>query len=297
MTMGEAVDAVLTVPSVQPTAPLKTYPNSTTAGDPDMGIATGATWVNINTTDGGINSRRIQSLKNWWMGLMINSDRNIREKMVMFWHNHFATETATIGNGIWSYQNNLVIRTNALGNFKAFVKSITTDPGMLRYLNGYLNTKNAPDENYGRELQELFTVGKGIDGATQTYSEADVKAAAHLLTGWTIDGTNNVAVFNNNKHDTTNKVFSAFYNNTVITGRSGATAGALELDDLVNMICDADETALHICRKLYQWFVYYDINAATEAMILCPHYLLYLRANIFLIHSIRAVLLKIQSIL
>jgi uncharacterized protein (DUF1800 family) len=270
MTMGEAVDAVLTVPSVQPTAPLKTYPNSTTAGDPDMGIATGATWVNINTTDGGINSRRIQSLKNWWMGLMINSDRNIREKMVMFWHNHFATETATIGNGIWSYQNNLVIRTNALGNFKAFVKSITTDPGMLRYLNGYLNTKNAPDENYGRELQELFTVGKGIDGATQTYSEADVKAAAHLLTGWTIDGTNNVAVFNNNKHDTTNKVFSAFYNNTVITGRSGATAGALELDDLVNMICDADETALHICRKLYQWFVYYDINAATEANVIVP---------------------------
>ncbi|MBS1735023.1 MAG: DUF1800 domain-containing protein [Bacteroidetes bacterium] len=270
MSMSDAVDYLLQVPAAQPAPPLKTYSNSSTPNDLDINIPQGSTWVNINTTDGGVNSKRRQSLKNWWMGLLLNSDRNIREKMVLFWHNHFATETNVIGNGIWCYQNNLTIRTNALGNFKTFVKSITTDTGMLRYLNGYLNSKNAPDENYGRELQELFTVGKGIDGATQTYSEADVKAAARLLTGWTIDGNNNVAVFNPSRHDTADKVFSAFYKNKVIKGQTGANGGAMELNDLVNMICDADETALHICRKLYRWFVYYDINDATEANIIAP---------------------------
>ena len=104
-----------------------------------------------------------------------------------------------ISNGIWCYQNNLTLRTHALGNFKAFVRAVTLDPGMLRYLNGYLNTKTAPDENYGRELQELFTVGKGIDNATPPYTEDDVKAAARVLTGWSIDNNTNTPVFTLNQ--------------------------------------------------------------------------------------------------
>ena len=270
MSMNEAVDHLLTIPGTPTAPPLKSYTNSTISGDPDAAIPQGSTWVAINTTDGGVNGRRRQSLKNWWIGLMLNQQRSILEKMVLFWHNHFATETTDIGKAIWCYQNNVILRKNALGNFKVFVKNITTDTGMLRYLNGYLNTKNAPDENYGRELQELFTVGKGRDGATQTYSESDVKAAARILTGWSIDGTNNIGVFNTNKHDITDKIFSAFYKNKAIKGRSGINAGELELDDLVKMICDADETALHICRKLYRWFVYYDINDATEANVIVP---------------------------
>ena len=73
---------------------------------------------------------------------------------------------------------------------------------MLRYLNGYLNTNTAPDENYGRELQELFTVGKGVDNGTPPYSEADVKAVARVLTGWTVNTTTNIGFFNSPKHDT-----------------------------------------------------------------------------------------------
>lgn len=291
MTMSEAVDYLLTVPAEQPAPPLKTYNNSTTPGDPDAGIPTGNTWVNTNTTAGNINGQRRQSLKNWWMGLLVNSERNILEKMTLFWHNHFATETTDIGNGIWCYQNNLALRTHALGNFKSFVKDITTNTGMLRYLNGYLNSKKAPDENYGRELQELFTVGKGKDGASQTYSEADVKAAARVLTGWVIDTTQNISVFNSNRHDPTNKVFSSFYKNKVITGRTGPDAGAQELDDLVNMICDADETALHICRKLYRWFVYYEINEATEINVIAPLAQVF-RSNNYDIRPVLTALLK-----
>lgn len=211
--------------------------------------------------------------------------------MTLFWHNHFATETTDIGNGIWCYQNNLALRTHALGNFKSFVKDITTNTGMLRYLNGYLNSKKAPDENYGRELQELFTVGKGKDGASQTYSEADVKAAARVLTGWVVDATQNISVFNSNRHDPTNKVFSSFYKNKVITGRTGPDAGAQELDDLVNMICDADDTALHICRKLYRWFVYYEINEATETNVIAPLAQVF-RSNNYDIRPVPTALLK-----
>lgn len=201
---------------------------------------------------------------------MINQERNIREKMVLFWHNHFATETIDIARGIWCYQNNLTIRTNALGNFKAFVKAITLDTGMLRYLNGYLNTKTAPDENYAREMQELFTVGKGIDNASPPYSEEDVKAAAKILTGWTVDGNNNTTVFNTSKHDTSNKSFSSFYGNTIITGQTGNNGGNLELDALLNMIFATKDVAVNICRKLYRWFIYYDIDAAAEANVIDP---------------------------
>jgi len=272
MTMNQAVDAILNIPAGQltPPPPVKNYANSVDPTDPDNAVTAGQTWVNTNTNDGAINSGRVLSFKNWWMGQLINQDRNVLEKMTLFWHNHFATETDVINRGIWCYQNNSILRRNALGNFKQFVKEITVDTGMLVYQNGYLNTNAAPDENYGRELQELFVVGKGADNATQGYAEADVKAAAKVLTGWQINGTTNTSFFNSNRHDSTNKTFSAFYNNTVITGRTGATAGDLELNDLLNMLLSINDPSLHICRKLYRWFVYYEIDAATEANVIAP---------------------------
>ncbi len=268
-TLSQAVNELLTVPALQPLPPVKNYASSTTAGDPDMAIAAGSTWVDINTTDGGIDSQRRSSLKSWWTGLQLNQNRNILEKMVLFWHNHFATETTDIGRGIWCYQNNAILRKNALGNFKTFVKDITLDTAMLRYLNGYLNTNTAPDENFGRELQELFTVGKGADNGTPPYAESDVKAASRVLTGWTVNNTTNTSFFNSAKHDINNKQFSSFYNNTIITGRSGAT-GANELDDMLNMIFATNDVAIFICRRIYRWFVYYEVDATTEANVIVP---------------------------
>ncbi len=270
MSMSQAVDYMLNVPATAPTPPVKTYNNSVTAGDPDAAIPLGSSWVNINTTDGGIEFQRRLNYKNWWLGLMINQERNIREKLVLFWHNHFATETQEIARAIWCYQNNTVIRQNVLGNFKNFTKAISLDTGMLRYLNGYLNTKAAPDENYARELLELFTVGKGIDNASAPFIETDVLAAAKVLTGWQLNGTNNTTFFNINRHDITGKTFSSYFNNTIITGRTGATAGDLELNDLLTMIFNTNEVSLNICRKLYRFFVYYEIDAATEANVIVP---------------------------
>ncbi len=266
-TMSQAVDELLNPVAPDPAPPVKEYATSANATTPDTNIVQGTTWINDINSDGTVQGQRRASYKKWWTGVLINQDRSIREKMIFFWIDHFGNEATDVGNGNWIYKQHTTIRQNCLGNFKQMVRDITVDVAMLRYLNGYLNTATAPDENYGRELQELFTVGKGPDSH---YTESDVKEAAKVLTGWQVNGTTYQSVFNANRHSTVNKTFSSFYNNTVITGRTGATAGDLELNDLMNMIFATSESAKFIVRKLYRWFVYYDIDAGTEANVITP---------------------------
>lgn len=261
MTMSQAVDKILTLPTSAPTPPLNNY-NAVVA---DPTIPLGQTWVNA-PYDSNTAGQRYYSFKSWWIGQMLNQDLSIQEKMVLFWHNHFATEVLTVGDARKSYKLNAMFRANALGNFKAIVKNVTLDPSMLVYLNGYLNTKTAPDENYGRELQELFTIGKGF---TPIYDEDDIKAAAKVLTGWRINNTTVTSYFDSTKHETANKSFSSYYGNYVVLGKTGS-AGAGEVDDLLYMIFRSHDTALHICRKLYRCFVYYDIDSTVETNIIAP---------------------------
>jgi uncharacterized protein (DUF1800 family) len=267
MTMSQAVDELLNPTAPLPAPPLKDYDTSG-ADLPDTAVAAGTTWINDYANDGTIGGRRIESLKKWGMGVLINQDRSIREKMTLFWHNHFATESTVIGDPNFLYKHHLLLRSYALGNFKTLVRAITIDPAMLKYLNGYLNTNTAPDENYGRELQELFTLGKANN---PNYTEDDVKAAARVLTGWTFDVPTATSGFDATRHDTASKQFSSFFGGTVIAGRSGATAGDLELDDLLTMIFNKKaEVANYIVRKIYRWFCYYTIDAASQANVIDP---------------------------
>ncbi len=255
--------------TINPAPPIKEYddPSPQTGNLPD-GVVKGTTWINVIHGGFAVNQPRRRSYKSWYAGLMINQGRSILEKMTLFWLNHFGTESDTIYNGIWMYKHNQLLRTNALGDFKELVRLVTIDAAMLVYLNGNVNTATAPDENYARELQELFTLGKGPDSQ---YTENDVKEAAKVLTGYTLNGGSLTPVgFSSNRHSAVNKTFSSFYNNTVITGRTGATAGQLELADLLNMIFSKDEVAKFIVRKLYIWFVYYEIDDATERNIITP---------------------------
>ena len=197
---------------------------------------------------------------------MVNQNVSLKEKMTLFWHNHFSTETDTVDDSRYLYKHNALLRSFAFGNFKAMIKGVTLDPAMLVYLNGYINTKTAPDENYGRELQELFTVGKGPNSS---YTEADVKAAARLLTGFRVSRDNINSFFDATRHDTGNKQFSAFYGNKLINGRTGVD-GAKELDDLIDMIFAQNELSMYICRRLYRFFVYYDISPTTELEVITP---------------------------
>jgi uncharacterized protein (DUF1800 family) len=137
---------------------------------------------------------------------------------------------------------------------------------MMQYLNTDHNTVAAPNENYARELQELFTVGKGPGSH---YTQQDVIAASRVLTGWSVSHSQIDNIFNPHDHDTGNKQFSAFYNNTLIIGKTGK-AGAEELSELIDMIFNTRETARHTCRRLYRWFVNSIINATVETNVIEP---------------------------
>jgi len=266
-----AVDELLNN-SFTPTPPVRDYGLLEDDGVlyDDLGVAIGQTWVNdYNTASaveirGQINSRRIDSLKKWWAGLIINQERSIQEKMVLFWHHHFSIQESEIDNAQFLYRHHALLRSNALGNFKTLVREVTIDPAMLVHLNGFLNSRQAPDENYARELQELFAIGKGNDSL---YTENDVIAAARVLTGWRINGNPLGTYLDASSHDTGTKTFSAFYNNTTISGSNNTYE---ELDALMNMLFNTTEAARFICRKLYKWFVYYDIDDTTETEVIIP---------------------------
>jgi uncharacterized protein (DUF1800 family) len=238
----------------------------------------------VNTPFNGDNNFELaEYIKYWWVAEMIQpiNGPNLLDKLSVFWQNHFVTTREIVGEYryIWRYIN--LIRNNSLGNFKDFVIAITKDPAMLVYLNGNENVKGAPNENYARELQELFVVGEKNFAGQANYAETDVKEAAKVLTGWYYrnywwTGTTEIEPgFDPNKHETGNKTFSSFYNNTQIAGRSGANAGNDELNDLVNMLLAHNETAKFIVRKLYKWYVNPIVTATIETNVIIP------LANIF----------------
>lgn len=290
MTMDEAVNHIL-LDLPPPLDPINNYSDDDPTNEDDYddpAVPAGQTWVDANY-DNDAEGYRIESYRGWWIDLMVNQEANIREKMTLFWHNHFATQTDAVFYGKVNYRHNRLLRSHALGNFKQFTKEVTLDPMMLFYLNGYLNVKDAPDENYARELQELFTVGKDNP---DHYTEDDVVAAARVLTGWSIDWNNFdttiPSIFNAGAHDIGDKQFSAFYGNTVITG---SFDGDAELNALLDMIFQKNEVAEFLVRKLYRWFIYYNIDAAAEANLIQPLAQIF-RSNGYEIKPVMETLLK-----
>lgn len=275
MTAGEAVDSLLQ-PEQLPSPPINNY--NPYANEPDPDVNEGESWVLApysNTHEG----LRIVSLKSWILDQFLNQSVSIHQKLTLFWHNLLPTEMFGVFRAKTSYKYWEMLSDNAFGNYKQLIKELTLDPSMLLYLNGTFNHKSAPDENYSRELQELFCIGKGPNSG---YTESDVQAAARVLTGWVIISD---SIFGEGEpyslfadsvlppasywHDESDKQFSEFYGNTVIQGRSGA-AGAEELDDMLDMLFDNNETALYICRRLYNFFVYHQIDEATEQNVIVP---------------------------
>ena len=278
---SEAVDYLLQLPSM-PQPPINDY--GAEANDPQ--VPEGETWVDAPQNN-DLSPIRIQALKCWWIGNMLEQGRSLQEKMVLFWHNHIPVEFDTVRNAHYSYKYLHTLYENAFGNFKSLMKAITLDPAMLVYLNGRLNNAGAPDENYGRELQELYCIGKGPGSA---YTEEDVQAAARVLTGWKIIAGSTESYFAPGYHDTEDKVFSNFYGKTVIEGKQGDD-GADELDELLDMLFAQPETAKHLCRKLYTFFVYQNIDEEVEQNIIEPLAQL-LRDNDYEIRPVLEILLK-----
>lgn len=286
-TLSEVVDYLLNPTAPMPDPPIKEYV-SDGALNPDTGIAAGTTWVNDYNVDGSITSRRKASLKKWWTGQMINQDRSIREKLTLFWANHFSIEFDTVNDSQFVYKMQTLLRLNSVGNFKTMTRAVTVEPAMLIYLNGSGSKSSAPNENYGRELQELFTIGKEND---PNYTEADVKAAARALTGWTAVSSTISSTFSLANHDKTAKVFSPFYNHT-IAANSAAISGDDDINDLINMIFSKKEqVSQFLATKLYRWFCYYDVNDTIKANVIVPLAKVFVDSN-WDIKAVLAALLK-----
>lgn len=255
---------------VLPEPPLNyNYPN-----DPNVPI--GATWIrapytNLTNLPKEI-SYRESSLYGWTFNLLLKEGMSIQEKLTLFWHNHFAINE--IEDPKYLYRYITLLRSFAWGNFKQLTKEITIDPAMLRFLDGHRNTKAAPNENYARELLELFTIGKGNlvgPGDYSNYTEQDVREIAKVMSGWKEDGftLDNGGVINvtfmPDRHDSSTKQLSARFNNQIIENK-----GDKEYAYVIDLIFQQKETARFICRRLYKWFVFYNIDAQTEAKVIEP---------------------------
>ena len=169
------------------------------------------------------------------MGDPAHSD--LLEKMSLFWHGHFACITR---NSKLAFRQTSTIRRHALGNFRDFVLAMAKDVSMIRFLNNQQNRKRKPNENFARELLELFTIGRG------NYTEADVKAAARAFTGWSSDLSGEF-VFRKRQHDYGSKTFM---------GKTGDFDGG----DIIQIVLDRKETAAFITRKIYRFFINEDVN-------------------------------------
>lgn len=237
------------------------------AKDNDEEVPVGETWVNT-IYNSKYRGQRMYSYNNWWIGRLIHQDISLYEKMTLFWHNHFVIENDVVRNSNYNYRYNVLISNKALGNFKELVEEMTINVGMLNYLDGVKNDVGSPNENYARELFELFTIGKGPlieEGNYTNFTEHDIREAARVLTGWKTDKNTDSAYFNSPKHDKGAKTFSSVYNEQTIQNNEEN-----EYKDLINMIFSKKATASFLVRKLYRWFVYHHIDDDIEQYIIDP---------------------------
>ena len=188
----------------------------------------------------------------WWLKAMIDSPLSIQERMVFFWHNHFTSDVGKVEFAEFAFMNNQLLRAYALGNFKEMVKAVGKDPAMLTFLDGEVNTRFSLNENYARELLELFTTGRVDSDGHPNYSQKDVVEAARAFTGWQKQHSTS-------KGEAYHALESIFWwhlwddSSKTFLGETGKW----NADDIVDILFRkrADQIARFVCTKLYKRFV------------------------------------------
>jgi uncharacterized protein (DUF1800 family) len=185
------------------------------------------------------NREGIRNLNLYWVHEMVNSAAQLREKMAFFWHGHFACRNLNI-----FYQQGLldVIRRNALGNFGTLLKEVSRTAAMLNFLNNQQNRKDHPNENFAREVMELFTLGRG------NYSENDIREAARAFTGWAANARGEF-VFRRFQHD---------FGSKTVLGKTGNFGG----EEVLDILLEQKQTAKFIAEKVYRFFVNEQVDPA-----------------------------------
>lgn len=186
----------------------------------------------------------VRKLQSWWIQRMRVTPRPLEDKMALFWHGHFATSAQKVKPSEHNYQLLEVFRNGATGNFKTLVAEVGQSPCMLRYLDNDRSTKKKPNENWARELMELFTLGQGH------YTEDDIKQSARSFTGWTMDGRE--FKFQLANHDTGSKTFM---------GKTGEFDGW----DIIDILAEQKAMGDFICGKLWKYFAAEAIDETAVA--------------------------------
>lgn len=186
--------------------------------------------------------QKVQKLKAWWYFEMIDTYSPLTEKLTLFWHNHFTSSIKKIKWPRLMFEQNLMLRKYAAGNFRDLLTAIIRDPAMMLYLDNQTNKKGHPNENFARELLELFTLGEGH------YSEKDIKEAARAFTGWKANRTQARFRFVARQHDYGIKTFM---------GKTGQWNG----DDIIRIILEQPRLAEYISEKMWKEFVSEEVNS------------------------------------
>lgn len=276
--------------------------------DPELPInpETGLDWLLTGQLGAEVGLRELNNnLIMWLIGLACDHTKPVsfstREKIVYFFHSHFTTKQDKVGNSRTLYFQNELFRQYAFDknklpefNFKSLLTKVSLDNAMLRFLDGSQNVKGSPNENYGRELMELYCIGRGLEGSFPTdlpqgdylnYTEQDVQAAARVLSGLkldenylTIDIETNLprGRVDTDSHDNDEKQFSNRFNNTVIRPDPALLQNGLateesvidEINQLVEMITSQQESSLFICRELYRFYVYHEVTEDIQNTII-----------------------------
>ena len=187
-----------------------------------------------------------KSLKEWGLKNLLESENKLHERMVWFWHNHFTSSTQNVSTMAWMFQQDESIRKHAMGNFSELLIAMTFDPAMLIYLDGKSNRKGQPNENFARELLELFTLGEGH------YTEGDIKEAARAFTGWKVNTKKDKVIFRKKHHDSGIKNFMG-------------QQGNFSADDILKIVLQNPRTAEFISEKL--WYEFVSIQPPDPAVI------------------------------
>lgn len=264
LTREQAVDKVLATARTDAVTPL---PEWVLEPIPTRDIR--KTWTDDQRRDEQrLRGQRYELLRAWWVREMLSTPSPLTERMTLFWHNHFTSGQDKVQYPQQMAQQNMLLRREALGNFGELLHDVAKDPAMLQYLDGASNRKGKPNENFAREVMELFTLGEGH------YTQRDVSEAARAYTGWSLDPDTQAYVWRANQHDDGDKT---------VLGQTGPFDG----DQVLDILLARSETATFVTTKLWREFVsdtpdpariapiaaqfrasYYDIKVALRGLFM-----------------------------
>lgn len=195
-----------------------------------------------------LGQRQMQGLRSWWLNRMRWSPFAAREKAVLFWHGHWATSVEKVREPAGMWRQNETLRAFALGDFGGMARAMSRDPAMMRYLDLNQSYKGHPNENFARELMELFTLGEG------NYTEKDIQESARAFTGYRMNPRTGEFIFARRQNDEGEKIFF---------GRSGKFTG----DDIIGIIVDDPRCAAFLAKKLWTFYAAENPSPALVAAL------------------------------